>query len=102
MEPLPTYKSKVAKALIFLIIATTLIISLSGFLCCGETPVPSNPPTPVPAGATPLNGPAVPPGAICTAAVGETCTKPGDTCWLFDTCTNIFDTRTGECRCACL
>lgn len=102
MEPSRTYKSKIVIGAFALIITTVLVISLSGFFCCGDTAVPNQPPTPVPAGATPINGPAVPAGATCTVAVGETCTTPGATCWFFDTCTNIYDTRTGQCNCACL
>ncbi|MDR4494709.1 MAG: hypothetical protein R3B74_09820 [Nitrospirales bacterium] len=102
MKPTRNYNSKMVKGIVALIITTILVIGLSGFIFCSETPVPNTPPTPVPAGAIPIGRAVVPPGAICTAAIGETCTTPGATCWFFDTCTNIYDTRTGQCNCTCL
>ena len=102
MEQLPIYKSKSLINILAFVIGLALILSLSGFFLCAETPVHNNPPTPVPAGATPINGTAIPTGALCVTEVGEACTTPGATCWFFDTCTNIYDTTTGECRCACL
>ncbi len=102
MEPTRTDHTKMIKGIVALGVTTLLVIVLSGSFFCSETQVPNSPPTPVPAGATPTGGGVVPPGAICTAAIGETCTTPGATCWFFDTCTNTYDTRSGQCNCACL
>ena len=75
---------------------------------CGTAGVPPAG-VPVPAGAIPVTGPPpakgggpIPAGATCLGGAGSTCSAPGSSCWVINTCTDTYHMTTGTCECRCI